>query len=129
MVKAQPGTQRAGLLMWFGVVAAPIAWAAQFIFVYAITEAACHVNGRRWGLPIDAWAIAAMAAAAVVAVSATAVSLRLRRETRSTDDDDAPPAGPVHFFAVVGLATNPLFLAIILMNGFAIVFLPNCVQA
>jgi hypothetical protein len=115
--------------MWFGIAAAPIAWTLQFIFAFAISDAACNVNGRRWGLPIDAWAIVAMVFAAAFAAAGTASALATFRRAREAEDDDPPPGGVAHFFATVGLTTSPLFFVMILMTGFGVVFLRNCVQA
>ena len=51
------------------------------------------------------------------------------RATRDADDDDAPPAGRIHFLAVIGLTITPLFLAIIVMSGAGAIVLDGCVQS
>ena len=115
-----------GLQLWFGVLGAPFAWTLQHVAGLGLTLAACDAAGRRWGIPVDAWTIVVTAAGAAVAVLACLSSIQVFRATR--DAGDEPPAGRVHFLAVVGLTISPLFLAIILMSGLGSVFLDNCHQ-
>jgi hypothetical protein len=113
-------------LQWFGLLGAPFAWVAQFVFGYAITEAGCDPGGRRYGIPIDGWTTAATAAAAVVAVLAGLAALATFRAT--SDAGSEPPAGRVHFLATVGMTISVLFLFIILMGGLGAIALENCRQ-
>ena len=53
--------RRTSVLMWFGLLGAPAAWVVQFVFGYAVTEAACDAAGTKWGIPVDAWAAAHVA--------------------------------------------------------------------
>jgi hypothetical protein len=118
-------------LMWFGLFAAPFAWAAQHVTGIELQYARCHDSrpGPAWDVPVDALAIAVSAVAAAVAVAGGLAAIAAWRSVRDADDDDAPPAGRVHFLAVVGITISPLFLAIILMSGLGTVFLPTCVQS
>ena len=43
--------------------------------------------------------------------------------------EEPPPKGRLPFLAIVGMAITPLFLAIILMDGLGVVFLPECSQS
>jgi hypothetical protein len=117
--------------MWFGLFAAPAAWALQHVAGVALTIGQCHDNaaGPDWHVHVDAWAIAVTAAAAAVAVLGGLSAVAAWRSARDADDDDAPPAGRVHFLGIVGLTISPLFLAIIVMSGLGTVFLPQCVQS
>ena len=115
-----------GLRLWFGVLGAPFAWTLQHVAGLGLTLAACDAAGRRWGIPVDAWTIVVTAAGAAVAVLACLSSIQVFRATREAGDE--PPAGRVHFLAVIGLTISPLFLAIILMSGLGSVFLDNCHQ-
>jgi len=112
------------VLQWFGLLGAPFAWVAQFVFGYAITEAGCGT--RRYGIPINGWTTAATAAAAVVAVLAGLAALATYRAT--SDAGSEPPAGRVHFLATVGMTISVLFLFIILMGGLGAIVLENCRQ-
>jgi hypothetical protein len=123
--------RRAGLLVWIGLFAAPAAWALQHVSGIELQYAQCHDNtaGPNFGLNADPWALAVTIAAAAVAVLGGLAAVGAWRATREADDDDAPPAGRIHFLAVIGMTTTPLFLAIILMSGLGEVFLPSCVQS
>ena len=104
-------------LLWYSVLGAPAAWAAQFGISYWVTEAKCSVAGTRWGISVDAWVIALTVLAAAIALGAGYVAVALFRATESADIDADPPSGRTRFFAAVGLAIAPIFLAIILLNG------------
>jgi hypothetical protein len=118
-------------LMWFGLFAAPFAWAGQHVAGVMLTIGQCHDNtaGPDWQLHVDTWAGIVTAAAALIAALGLLSAVLAWRSTREADDDDPPPAGRVHFLGVVGLTISPLFLAIILMSGLGTVFLPQCVQS
>lgn len=104
-------------LLWFSVLGAPVAWAAQFGIAYWVTQAKCSVAGGRWGISVDAWTIGLTVIAAATALGAGFVALRLFRATDGVELDSGPPGGRTRFFAAVGLAVMPIFLAIILLNG------------
>jgi hypothetical protein len=104
-------------LLWYSVLGAPAAWAAQFGISYWVTEAKCSVAGTRWGISVDAWVIALTVLAAAIALGAGCAAVGLFRATESADIDADPPSGRTRFFAAVGLAIAPIFLAIILLNG------------
>ncbi len=116
------------LLMWFGLLGGPGAWSVQHIFGFGITVAACNVAGRSWAIPVDTLTVIAAALAASIALLAEASALATYRATKDVEEDDAPPAGRVHFLAVVGLTVNPLFFFIIVMSGVGATVLTNCVQ-
>ena len=56
--------RRASRLMWFGVWAAPAAWALQHAAGVMFGLAQCNPNGARWQIALRTWdvAIAALAA-------------------------------------------------------------------
>jgi hypothetical protein len=118
-------------LMWFGLFGAPAAWTAQHVAGVWLTIGECHDNtvGPDLRFHLDGWVIAITAAAAAVALLAGLSAVAAWRATRDADDDDGPPAGRIHFLAVIGITISPLFLAIILMSGLGTVFLPQCVQS
>ena len=117
------------LLAWFGVFGAPFAWVVQFLIGLSLTFARCNLPGMPRSVAINGVAIAATAVAGVVAAAGGLAAVLAFRATRENEDDDAPPAGRVHFLAVVGMTTTPLFLFIIVLNGLGVVSLPGCVQA
>ena len=123
--------KRAGTLMWFGLFAAPFAWAAQHVTGVLLSISQCHDNaaGPDWNVHIDTWAGIVTAVAALIAALGLVSAVLAWRSTRDADDSDAPPAGRIHFLGIIGLTISPLFLAIILMSGLGTIFLPQCVQS
>jgi hypothetical protein len=117
--------------MWVGLFAAPAAWALLHVSGVELQFATCHDNtvGPSSGVNVDAVTLVVTIAAAAVAVLGGLAAVGAWRATRAAEDDDAPPAGRIHFLAVIGMTTTPLFLALILMAGLGEVFLPSCVQS
>jgi hypothetical protein len=117
--------------MWFGLFAPPAAWALQHVAGLQMQFATCHDNtaGPGFHFSVDGWTVAVTAGAATIAVLGGLASLAAWRATRDSEDDDAPPAGRIHFLSVIGMTITPLFLAIILMSGLGVAFLPSCVQS
>jgi hypothetical protein len=134
-VKDQPSN----LVVWFGVLGGPVAWAAQFVGGYAFGIAQCDQPRTRWRLPVHWWDAGLAAGALVIAVLAFAVSLRLFLRTRDPDhevfdrtargDTTAEPIGRVQFLATLGLTVNPLAAAIIVMSGIGAPLLSLCHQS
>jgi hypothetical protein len=114
------------LLVWFGVLGAPIAWALQHVTGFALTEADCNI-GYRGQVAVDGLTVAVTAAAATVAAAAELAAISAFRRTRDAGED--PPGSRVHFMSIIGMTIGPLFLAIILMSGLGVVFLENCHQS
>ena len=112
--------------LWFGVLGAPLAWVAQFLIGYSLGLAACGAAGRKWGLSVDGWTLAATGAGAAVAALATASAMQVYRATRAAGSE--PPGARIHFLSMIGLTIAPLFLAIILMGGVGAIVLDNCRQ-
>ena len=63
------------------------------------------------------------------ATSTSGFSLAAFLATRESDDDDAPPAGRIHFLSVIGLTITPLFLAIVLMSSAGAIIANGCTQS
>ena len=122
---------RPAALAWLGALGPPFAWAAQHVAGYAVALAECPDNttGPDWNVPVDTATIAIGATAAVVTLLCGAGAFAAWRATRSADDDDAPPAGRVHFLAVIGLTITPLFLAMIMMSSAGAIAFRECVQS
>ena len=114
-------------MIWFALAGPPLAWAIQFVLGYGVTEAAC--GDARLAPNVNAWAVVLTAVAAVVTILAGAAAVRVYRTTRGEDTDGAPPGGRVYFMSLVAMATTPLFLFIILMNGAGVLVLEKCQQS
>ena len=128
-----------GVVQWIGVVVAPLAWTAQHVVGYGVGEARCSVGGLRWGIGYDTWQLAILAAAALLVLLSEAAAVAVFLATRETNYGDGPPGDGrwggvvpytrLHFFATAAMVANVLFLAAILMDGFASVFDSLCVQS
>jgi hypothetical protein len=127
------------VVQWIGVVVAPLAWTAQHVVGYGVGEARCSVGGTNWGIGFDTWQIAILAVAALLVLISEAAAVTVFLATREANFGDGPPEGGrwggavpytrLHFFATAAMVANVLFLAIILMDGFAAVFDSLCVQS
>ena len=113
------------LLLWFGVLAAPIAWTLQHIFGFGVTQATCNVGGSP--LPIDGWTLAATIVATIVAVLGGAAAVAAYLATR--DAGTEIPGARINFLATTGIVIAPIFLAIVLMSGISVLVLPECHQS
>jgi hypothetical protein len=108
--------REAARLSWIGVWAPPVAWALQHAIGVMLGFAQCGPNGRRWQVSLDTWEVATAVVAGIVAAVGILAAIRAFRAT--TDRADTPPPGSrIHFIAAMALATGPLFLAIIVLNG------------
>jgi hypothetical protein len=108
--------RRASLLMWFGVWAAPVAWALQHAAGVMFGLAQCNPNGARWQVPLKTWDVLIAGGCAVVAIAGIVAAIMAFRGT--SDRSEAPPPGSrIHFMAAMALTIGPLFLAIIVLNG------------
>ena len=127
-MNARIPTSPRSLLVWFAMVGAPVAWGTQFTVGYWVSQAHCSLAGQSWDISQDAWATVLMAAALAAALCALLAAAWLLRGTRDVDKDDDPPAGRIHFMALVGLAVAPLFIALIAMTGGGVLTL-SCNQS
>jgi hypothetical protein len=125
--------RRAGseALAWAGALGPPFAWAAQHVAGLALGLADCPDNaaGPGWSVPVDGATIAVGAVTGAIAALCGLGAVVAWRATRDADDSDAPPAGRVHFLAVIGMTITPLFLAMIVMSSAGAVIFKDCVQS
>ena len=109
--------RRLELMQWYGLLAAPLAWAAQLVVGFGAADAACARGSRHWGIPLHSWQLGLGLGAAAVALTAQASAVALWRELRSVEEDASGPAGRLHFFSVASLVGNTLFLALIVLTA------------
>lgn len=118
-------TRRLNLVQWIGVIVAPAAWTVQHVAGYGIAQARCSIGGEHWGISNTVWELALMAVAASLVLVAEAAALAVFRATRGADAEHSR----LHFFATAAMVANVLFLAILLMDGFASALETACVQS
>ena len=123
--------RRYGVFAWLGVLGPPFAWALQHVGGFAIGLADCPDNtrGPGWNVPVDALTIALAAATAVAAALCGMAAVAAWRATREADESDAPPAGRIHFLAMIGMTVTPLFLAMIAMSSTGALVAHGCTQS
>lgn len=128
-MKLDPPKSAVSPVMWFAVLGAPFAWGVEFAVGYWLSQTGCSVPGREWSLDQNVLGVILTVVALAVAVAAGLTSVAMFRGTRDAEEDDAPPAGRVHFMAAVGMTVTTLFVFIIVMTGLGIVILPDCHQS
>ena len=119
--------RRLEVLQWFGLLAAPCAWATHLVVGLYLAEA--HCEAARWKTGWAPAQIGLTSAAALVALVAEGAALTVYRELRRTDTDAPGSPGRRHFFAIGGLVGNVLFLVAILLTGVTIVTTQACRQS
>jgi hypothetical protein len=131
-------TLRFNVLLWFGILGGPLAWATGFVAAYGFALAQCNPPVTRWQLPVHGWQIGLAIGALVVGLAATGVSLGVFLRTRNIDDvmkdelmgeGHVPPLGRVHFLSIVGLTVNFLALSIVVICGIGAPLLTVCRQS
>jgi hypothetical protein len=123
--------RRAGILAWFSVLGPPFAWALQHVAGISTGLADCPDNtrGPGWSVPVDALSIAIGSVTAVVALLGGVAAVAAFRASRDADESDAPPAGRIHFLAMIGMTITPLFLAMIAMSTAGAIAATGCTQS
>jgi hypothetical protein len=114
----------AAALQVYSLFGAPLAWTAQLVVGYGLTEAACGPAGRAWDISIDTWEAVILACALVVAAGgwAAAAALHLAVVRGGLDD----PNGRVKFLTMIGLVVGAIFVALILYTGTGVLTLEEC---
>jgi hypothetical protein len=119
-----------GIAQWVGLLLGAAAFAAQLVVGYGITQAECGApGGGRFGIEHDLWQGVLMGVSAGFVLAAEAAAVAVFLGTRHTSYEQPPPDGRLRFLAVAAMAANVIFLAIVLLNGFAVIFNVTCRQA
>lgn len=118
---------RLELLQWFGLLAAPAAWALHLVLGLYFAEAHCETT--RWTVGWFSAQAVLTSVAVLIALLAEAAALIVYRQLRDVAGDASGPSGRQRLFAVGGLVGNVLFLVAILLTGFAVAATRGCAQA
>jgi hypothetical protein len=118
---------RENALLWFGLLGAPIAWAAQHWATFSLSMLRCSAAGDDT-LPLHGLDVVASVVAAAVAIGALGASIAVFRATADDGDEDTRRAR-MHFLATIGMTVSPLLLAIIVLNGLGGGVLEVCRQS
>ena len=115
-----------GLLLWFGALGGAVAWAIHLLAAWSISELTCAAGSSAVaGLPLQVVVGITVVIPAVVTAAALAASWRTWRATATTATGDRPVARS-RLIGVVGVWSNLLFLAIIVLGGIAVLVFPPC---
>jgi hypothetical protein len=121
---------RRELLQWFGLFGGALAWTANAVFGYGLTEAACAPSGSHWGgIWMTPWQIGMTVGLAAIVLAAEAASVILFLDLRHEDEYAPGPIGRMKFFATAALLGNVLFLGATLMQGVGAAVHSPCIQA
>jgi peptidoglycan biosynthesis protein MviN/MurJ (putative lipid II flippase) len=113
-------------LTWFGLLAAPAAWALLLVSGYAIEEAACATNSSPVldtdaAVPLTRGIGLAASAVAAAALVAALVSWLAHRRNGPTD-----PRGRHEFTAGAAVISSVVFLAVTVMTAIAVLPFDAC---
>ena len=115
-------------LMWFGVLAGPIVWAAQLLIDFGLDETIVCAPGSRTrgvfsGVPIGTVIQITNAVATAVVATAFVVSLVRYRRLRAAD---ATPGRRALWMASAGMFNSALFLLAVVLTFASPFFLSPC---
>ena len=105
--------------LWFGLLAAPIAWTLELIVNYSLEEwFACapstRARGEVLGFSVGTVALVVTSALAGIALAGLLVSLGCRRALRASGGGDADQRA--RWMALAGIFNSILYLVIILVS-------------
>jgi hypothetical protein len=121
---------RRSLLLWFGVLAAPLAWTAQVIIAPDVAEILCYPgaehSGRAlvYGVALESFLFALTAVVALVGLAGIVVSWRCLRALKS--NPDGTPAHRATWMALAGVLVSSLFTIAIVVGFIPLFFLNAC---
>jgi hypothetical protein len=112
------------LALWFGILGAAAAWAAQLSLGDMVAELGCEAGGPSTAIQVALLVISALAT--VVAAWALVVAWRANVELRDATGEGVP-VERASFMALAGVLSSSLFLLLIVLGGFAPhLFLETC---
>jgi hypothetical protein len=112
--------------LWFGLFAAPLAWAAQLVAGSQLEELGCSpAPGDTTALGIENRAAVLILTLAALAV-AVAAGLASWRALRRSAPDESRFGEATVWIAGCGLALSVLFAALIVLGGIDVLFLDAC---
>jgi hypothetical protein len=119
---AQPGikSDEGIFAQWVGLLAAPLAWAAQMQALYTMVPWACQTGHRAALIAVS------LAALAVALLGALVARRNWARVGRGEPGDEGGARGRTRFLAVAGLVTSAFFFLVVVAQGLATLILHPC---
>jgi hypothetical protein len=134
----------APLLLWLAVLGGAAAWTAHLLFGWGIEEIACSPAAKSpevLGVSTVVWIAAVTAVLALLTVLAGVLAYRFWQQAGGGDPDrhiepdggeaesiEEVRGGRVAFMALFGVASNALFLLIIVYGGVSLLLLRPCTR-
>jgi hypothetical protein len=120
---------RGSLLLWFGLLAPPLAWAVELTLNYSLEEwFACAPStqelGEIVGLSVDAFALIATTVLTALSAAGLAVAIHCHRRLRTTNDSDAYDRA--RWMALAGILNGILYTTIIVVSYAVPLILDSC---
>lgn len=109
----------------FATLGAPVSWGVHFNLVYFLNSLFCTTSSAGGDLAVYV-ATAAFAGTSLLAGWIALREWRAAGLSASLADTGTRPLGRITIFLFIGIAGSVLFTLIIVLSGFAPVFLPQC---
>src|SRR5919198_486980 len=122
MTEARRLSRREGVLVWFGVLGPPRAWALHFAIGYLFDETAC-MNDTAVGAVEPLIVVATVVLAAISLAGGLAAHSVFRR---IRDGQLLDPRGRLLFLSVASLIGSMLFTALTVLEGVQIAYFSAC---
>lgn len=119
-----PRTDALDVALWFGLLAAPVAWATQLVLAYGAEQMECPLShsGTVAGVHVDTFVGVVTVVAALVAAAGLVVALASALGAGLAQD----PLGRAGFMAWGGVLVSAVFLGAIILAGSSVVTLDPC---
>jgi hypothetical protein len=124
---------RGSLLLWFGILAGPLAWTTQVIVAPDLAEVLCYSGaegsgrGQAYGVDIQVFIVALTALLTLVCLTGLVVSLRCSRVLRTSEDSTT--AGRATWMARAGILVSALFTLATVIGFIPVFLLESCTTA
>ncbi len=123
--RTRPGLLRGGVarpvintvLLWYGVLGAPVVWLARISAASALVPYAC-ATGRAWTIHVTTLV--------ALALSGAAGAIAWRGWRRWERDDGARLGTRSHLVAVSGVLLSGVFVIVIVLEGLAALYMDPC---
>ncbi|HEX6966575.1 MAG TPA: hypothetical protein VF166_12310 [Gemmatimonadaceae bacterium] len=117
--------------LWFGVLAAPLAWSLLSVVNYAMAAQSCEPEGMS---PLDHPLFSTVRtfeglltlAALIIALAGLIVAIRNRRVSNNADVPHDAVWNRVHFMSLFGIIVSALFVNGIILHGLGVILVPLC---
>ncbi len=124
---------RGSILLWFGILAGPLAWTTQVLVAPDLAEVLCYPGAARsgralvYGINIQVFIVMLTAVLTLVCLAGLLVSLRCWKLQR--EGGDATTAGRALWMAQAGILVSALFALATVVGFIPVVFLDACTTA